>query len=150
MNNPRSDVLSRLRLPLMAAPMSIASTPALVEACCLAGVIGCFPTHNAWQNSGLEAWLDRISATLQRRSDTTGARSAPFAVNISVSRAKPAELLHDEIAICRRWGVEIITTNVGDPARIVEQVHDWGGIVIHDAISLSQAERAAEAGADGL
>ncbi|WP_317155484.1 hypothetical protein [[Mycobacterium] appelbergii] len=42
----------------MAAPMSIASTPELVTACCRAGVIGCFPTHNAWKASSLEHGLD--------------------------------------------------------------------------------------------
>ncbi|KBZ61144.1 nitronate monooxygenase [Mycobacterium marseillense] len=145
-----ADLMSRLRLPLMAAPMSIASTPALIEACCLAGVVGCFPTHNAWKNSGLSAWVDRIAATLQRHADASGQMPAPFAVNINVSRAKPADTLAQEVEICRRHGVEIVTTNVGNPASVVEQVHDWGGVVIHDAISVSQAERAVEAGVDGL
>lgn len=150
MTRPRDELLGRLRLPLMAAPMSIASTPALVEACCMAGVVGCFPTHNAWKDSGLPAWLDQITTSLKRTSDTTGVAAAPFAVNISVTSAKPADLLNHELDICRCHGVEIITTNVGDPAIVVKQAHDWGALVIHDVTTLQQAERAAHAGVDGL
>lgn len=143
-------LLGGLRLPLMAAPMSIASTPKLVEACCLAGITGCFPTHNAWKDASLDAWLNHIVTTLQRGADESGVRPAPFAVNINVSRAKPAELLEQELHSCRRHGVEIVTTNVGDPMTLANRVHDWGGMVIHDAVSVAQAERAAEAGVDGL
>jgi nitronate monooxygenase len=150
MISSRDNLLQRLRLPLMAAPMSIASTPALVEACAAAGVLGCFPTHNAWQSDGLQAWLDRITATLDRAAQADHMPPALFAVNISVSRAKPTELLHRELDLCRRAGVQIITTNVGDPAIVVEQAHDWGALVIHDVTTLQQAEQAIEAGVDGL
>ena len=37
---------SRLRLPLIAAPMFLVSGPDLVAACCAAGIIGAFPTVN--------------------------------------------------------------------------------------------------------
>lgn len=146
----RAVLLDRLRLPLMAAPMSIASTPALVEACCRAGVVGCFPTHNAWRDDGLESWLTGISSALRGHPDATGREPAPVAVNINVSKTKPAELLDRELDICRRHEVEIVTTNVGDPSEVVKQVHDWGGLVIHDAVSVAQAERGAAAGVDGL
>jgi nitronate monooxygenase len=67
-------LLASLRLPLMAAPMSIASTVQLVEAACRAGVIGCFPTHNAARGGGLRAWLDHLVRTLAAERDAT-----PFA-----------------------------------------------------------------------
>ncbi|CDO31291.1 NAD(P)H-dependent flavin oxidoreductase [Mycolicibacterium porcinum] len=146
----KAELLDRLRLPLMAAPMSIASTPELVTACCRAGVMGCFPTHNAWKDTGLGQWLEGIDSSLRHHADRTGSAPAPYAVNINVSRAKPAELLMQEIDLCRRHNVQIITTNVGDPSDVVAQVHDWGGIVIHDAVSVAQAERAVAAGVDGL
>ena len=150
MPSPRGDLLARLRLPLMAAPMSIASTPELVAACSLAGIVGCFPTHNAWGDDGLPAWLDRITATLDDAAQTTGVRPAPFAVNVSVQRAKPIERLHRELDACRRRRVQIITTNLGDPTPVVQRAHDWGALVIHDVTTLAQAERAAECGVDGL
>lgn len=150
MTTTHASLLSKLRLPLMSAPMSIASTPALVEACCLAGIVGCFPTHNARRDDGLEAWLQRITGTLARAADETGVAPAPVAVNISVARTKPTELLLHELDVCRRTGVEIVTTNVGDPTLVVERAHDWGAIVVHDVTTLHQAERAARCGVDGL
>src|SRR5690625_963250 len=114
----------------MAAPMSIASTPDLVAARCRAGVLGCFPTHNAWKDAGLTHWLGLIGSSRQRHSDITGSAAAPFAVNINVSRAKPAELLARELDLCRRHDVQIVTTNVGDPSDVVARVHEWGGMLV--------------------
>lgn len=142
-------VLEGLRLPLMAAPMSIASTPALVSAACSAGVVGCFPAHNAWRAGGLGSWVDQLSQQADAAVEA-GSTCAPFAVNINVSRAKPADLLAQEIAICCEAELPIVTTNVGNPSEVVKQVHDWGGIVIHDATTVEQAERAVGAGVDGL
>jgi nitronate monooxygenase len=138
-------LLASLRLPLMAAPMSIASTVQLVGAACRAGVMGCFPTHNAARGGGLRSWLDHLGQAFAAERD-----AAPFAVNINVSRRKDPGVLADEIAACRAIRAPVVTTNVGDPAEVVKQVHDWGGIVIHDATTVAQAERAAAAGVDGL
>jgi nitronate monooxygenase len=144
-----SSLLQNLRLPLMAAPMSIASTPALVAAACRAGVIGCFPTHNAWRGDGLSSWVERLIRERDAALDA-GGTWAPFAVNINVSGAKPADLLAEEIKICRLAELPIVTTNVGNPTEVVKQVHDWGAIVIHDATTVEQAEKAVVAGVDGL
>lgn len=142
-------LLRSLRLPLMAAPMSIASTVQLVEAACRAGVMGCFPTHNAAHGGGLHTWLDHLVQAIAAERDA-GCNPAPFAVNINVSRRKDPAVLAEEIAACRRVRAPVVTTNVGDPTEVVRQVQDWGGIVIHDATTVAQAERAAAAGVDGL
>lgn len=133
----------------MAAPMSIASNVGLVSACSRAGIIGCFPTHNAHRAEGLARWIETIQADQTAFADE-GGKPAPFAVNINVSRHKPPDLLAEEIAICRSAGVEIITSNAGNPSELVRQVHDWGGIVIHDATTIDQAEKAVEADVDGM
>ena len=44
----------RLRIPVIAAPMFIVSTPALVLAECTSGVIGSFPALNARSQSQLD------------------------------------------------------------------------------------------------
>ncbi|MET0249098.1 MAG: nitronate monooxygenase [Sphingobium sp.] len=142
-------LLASLRIPLMQAPMSIASTDRLALACAKAGVMGCFPTHNAQRADGLRPWIERLTAQLKTFEDE-GGRPAPFAVNINVSRRKAPELLAEELAACRDHRVPVVTTNVGDPAQVVRQVHEWGGLVIHDATTVEQAERAAAAGVDGL
>lgn len=129
--------------------MSIASNVSLVSACSRAGIVGCFPTHNASRDGGLASWLSKIRTDQQAFADQ-GGTPAPIAVNINVSRQKPAEILAREIADCRAAGISIITSNAGNPAELVKRVHDWGGIVIHDATTVEQAEKAVAAGVDGL
>ncbi len=129
--------------------MSIASSLALIQACCKAGIMGCFPTHNAAQTGGLDFWIAKLMED-QNRAREAGQTLAPFAVNINVSRHKPASDLAHEIALCRQGKLPIITSNAGDPSELIKAVHDWGGIVIHDATTLYQAEKAIEAGVDGL
>lgn len=142
------DLLSRLRLPLMAAPMSIASNLDLVMAAMESGILGCFPTHNAHRSTGLNTWVGRLSERAEILSHS--GRPGLFAVNINVSSRKTVARLTEELAVCRHYGVPVITSNAGDPARLVEQVHDWGGLVIHDVSTVEQAEKAALAGVDGL
>ena len=55
---------SRLRLPLIAAPMLHVSGVDLVSAACRNGVIGAFPTANARSVDELDQWLLRIKASL--------------------------------------------------------------------------------------
>jgi nitronate monooxygenase len=43
----------------------------------------------------------------------------------------------------------VITVN-GNPAAVVPQVHDWGGVVFHDVTTLKHARKAVQAGVDGL
>jgi nitronate monooxygenase len=129
--------------------MSIASNVAMVSACSRAGIVGCFPTHNATRDDGLAIWLSKIRTDQQAFADQ-GGTPVPIAVNINVSRQKPADILAQELADCRAARISIITSNAGNPAELVKRVHDWGGIVIHDATTVEQAEKAVAAGVDGL
>lgn len=138
-------LLDSLRIPLMQAPMSVASGVDLVAAASRAGVMGCFPTHNARLDGGLATWLERIRAAV---GDAPVA--APHAVNINVSSRRDPDVVAEDLRTCRDFAVPVITTNAGDPTRVVETVHDWGGLVIHDAVDLAQARRAIAAGVDGL
>jgi nitronate monooxygenase len=55
---------SRLRLPVIGAPLFIISNPDLVIAQCKAGVVGAFPSLNARPIEKLEEWLQRITREL--------------------------------------------------------------------------------------
>ena len=55
---------SRMRLPVIAAPLFIISRPALTIAQCRAGVIGAFPALNARPAEALADWLSEITETL--------------------------------------------------------------------------------------
>lgn len=140
---------SQLQLPLMQAPMFIASSKSLVLASCRAGVIGAFPSANPRAPETLESWLDEIADARQQATDR-GEPFAPFCVNLLASAALDAETRRARITACRKARVPIILTNMGDPRAEVEAAHEWGGIVIHDVTTVRHAEKAIAAGVDGL
>jgi nitronate monooxygenase len=132
---------TRLRLPLIAAPMLHVSGPALVAAACRAGVIGTFPAANCRQHGELSAWIATVRETI---GDTASA--APFAVNLIVRSAT----LADDLACVIHEQVELVITSVGSPAALVGPLHDAGCRVFADVATLAHAEKALAAGVDGL
>jgi nitronate monooxygenase len=46
--------------------------------------------------------------------------------------------------------VPIVITSLSAPAALVPRVHEYGGLVFHDVIKVRHAEKALEAGVDGL
>lgn len=56
----------------------------------------------------------------------------------------------ERLETCRRAKVPLILTNLGDPRAEVEAAHEWGGTVFHDVTTMKFAEKAIEAGVDGL
>ncbi len=131
----------RLRLPVVAAPMFLVSNPQLVLACCNNGIVGSFPALNQRESSGFKDWLQEIEAGL---SDT----AAPYAVNLIVHGTNPR--LQADLAICVEQRVPIVITSLGAVKDVVDAVHSYGGLVFHDVTTRRHAEKAAEAGVDGL
>lgn len=139
----------RLSIPVIGAPMFIVSGPELVIAQCKAGVVGSFPALNARPADQLHVWLTRIERELADfAAENPEKPVAPFAVN-QIVHASNARLLED-MAVCARHQVPIVITSLRPPNEVVRAVHDWGGIVLHDVISVRHAEKALEAGVDGL
>lgn len=129
--------------------MFLVTGPRLVAEACKAGVIGGLPRQNARTQDEFESWLARIHAELAAaREADPDARIAPVAVNYP-TRMPPDELAAN-MALCARYGVEIIISVGGDPTELIRRVHDFGGKVFHDITSLRFAEKAIAAGADGL
>jgi len=129
----------RLKLPVICAPMFRVSGPELVIAACRAGVIGAFPTANCRSPAELDAWLTQIAAAL-------GPEDAPFCPNLIV---RGADLqLHLEQLVRHR--VELVITSVGSPEAVIAPLHDVGCRVFADVASLRHAQKAVDAGADGL
>ena len=133
----------RLRLPVVAAPMFLISNPELVLACCRNGVVGSFPALNQRESSGFKAWLEEIEAGL-----ATLVNPAPYAVNLIVHHSNPR--LQADLAICIEHKVPIVITSLGAVKEVVDAVHSYGGLVFHDVTTRRHAEKAAEAGVDGL
>ncbi|TAG71049.1 MAG: nitronate monooxygenase [Burkholderiales bacterium] len=139
----------RLVLPMIGAPLFIISHPPLVIAQCLAGVVGSFPALNARPKAQLDEWLAEIVETLDAaRKREPERRIAPFAVN-QIVHASNDRLDHDMLA-CEKYRVPMLITSLRAPGDVVKQAHAWGGLVFHDVISVRHAEKALEAGVDGL
>ena len=135
----------RLRLPLVAAPMFLASGPELVIACCRAGIVGSFPAKNPRTLDGLDEWLTVIGEGIA----SAGRRTpAPFAVNLIVHRSN--DVVEGELDLCVRHQVPIVITSLGAVSELVDRVHAYGGLVFHDVINLRHAGKAIDAGVDGL
>jgi len=149
---PDTDTLARFRdrlqLPLIAAPMFLVSGVELVSAACRNGVIGAFPTLNCRSAEQLEAWLAEIEGRLHAFADEQGRPGAPICPNLIVHRSNAR--LADDLAVLLRHRSEIVITSVGSPAPVVQPLHDAGCLVFADVATIRHAERALEAGADGL
>ncbi len=147
-DNPLAGLRTRMRLPLIAAPMFLVSGIELVTAACENGVIGAFPTVNCRTPDELDAWLGEIGSRLARAGDAAGRPAAPVCPNLIVHRSN--RRLADDLAVVLRHRPEIVITSVGSPAPVVEPLHDAGALVFADVATIRHAERAIAAGADGL
>ena len=142
-------LFDRLRLPVIASPLFIISTPDLVIAQCKAGIVGSFPALNARPSGVLDQWLERITTELAAHDAAhPDAPAAPFAVNQIVHRSN--DRLEEDLRVCARWRVPIVITSLGAREDLNAAVHGWGGITLHDVIDDRFARKAVEKGADGL
>jgi nitronate monooxygenase len=140
---------AKLRLPVIAAPLFIISTPQLVIAQCKAGIVGSMPALNARPPELLDDWLAEITEALAAHDRARpDAPAAPFAINQIVHKSN--DRLERDMAVCARYKVPIVITSLGARPEINEAVHDWGGVVLHDVIDDRFARKAVEKGADGL
>ena len=142
-------ISQRLRIPVLAAPMFVVSGPELVIEQCKAGVIGSFPALNARPQEELDKWLTRIETELaQYARDNPAKKVAPFAVNLIVNKANKRLEQDTEVVLAHK--APIVITSLSAPTAIVPHVHAYGGMVFHDVIKVRHAEKALEAGVDGL
>ncbi|QFU09028.1 Nitronate monooxygenase [Rhodobacteraceae bacterium THAF1] len=132
-----------LKIPAIAAPMFLTSGPDLVVEACKAGVLGTFPALNQRTTEGFGDWLTQIEERLAEAD-----KPAPYGVNIIVhptnSRVRP------DLELCVKHKVPLVITSLGAVKDVVDAVHSYGGKVFHDVIKTRHAEKAVEAGVDGL
>jgi nitronate monooxygenase len=138
-----------LCLPVLCSPMFIVSGPELVFAQCINGVIGSFPALNARPQPVLDEWLTKLAADLAGfRHAHPDAKVAPLAVNQIVHKTN--ERLDADFDVLEKHRVPIVITSLRAPNEYVPRIHRWGGLVFHDVINMRHAEKALEAGVDGL
>ncbi len=136
-----ASLVKNLRFPAIAAPMFLVSGPEIVIATCKAGMIGTFPALNQRTSEGYSEWLDEIKAAL-------GPEDAAYGVNLIVHNTNMR--LMADIKITVEHKVPLVITSLGAVKDVVDAVHSYGGVVFHDIINARHAQKAMEAGVDGL
>lgn len=138
---PIPQSFQNLRVPAIAAPMFLTSGPDLVVETCNAGVVGTFPALNQRSTGGFSDWLDEIEGRL-------APDAAPYGVNLIVHRSNPR--VEADLMQVVAHKVPLVITSLGAVRDVVDAVHSYGGVVFHDVINRRHAEKAVEAGADGI
>lgn len=134
---------NKLALPVVVAPMFLISGPEIVIECCKNGLVGTFPALNQRTTEGFEEWLIQIETELAKAENP-----APYGVNLIVHKTNPR--VQADLEVIVKHKVPIVITSLGAVSELVDAVHSYGGLVFHDVINRRHAEKAAEAGVDGL
>ena len=143
-----TDLLNRLRLPVLAAPMFLVSGPDLVVAESRAGMLGSFPAANCRTVDELDRWMTRIASALD--GDRMGASDppAPWGVNLITHRSNLGLDAQLEVVAVHR--PPVVISALGSPGPLREVVGRYGGTVLADVTSVQLARKALRTGADGL
>lgn len=143
------DIIEHLALPVIASPLFIVSNPQLVIAECCNGIIGSIPSLNARQKEDFPLMLATIEEGIQKAVSTGKCRkAAPYAVNLIVHSSN--DRLDHDLGVCVDHKVPVVITSLHAPGKVVEAVHNYGGVVLHDVISIRHAKKALNEGVDGL
>lgn len=129
----RLQQLLDVEIPIIQAPMTFIARAPLAAAVSEAGGLGIVETLSPEGRADL----------LRMRELTT----KPFGANLMIQGWKKDPSIVDVLAAAQ---VPVVTTSAGDPALFTERLHDAGITVLHVVGSLRAAQKAADAGVDGL
>ena len=142
------DLGAGMTLPVIAAPMFTVSNPNLALATCAEGMMGSFPAHTTRSGKELEDWLITMAEGVVSLAEEGIEKVGPYGVNLVVSAGN--ERLDQDLDLCIKHKAPIILTSKGAPGEVFDAVHAYGGLVFHDIGAARHAEKALDAGADGL
>ncbi|GGA51618.1 NAD(P)H-dependent flavin oxidoreductase [Sphingomonas psychrolutea] len=134
-----TDLRAKLRLPVMAGPMFIASTADLVIAQCKAGIIGAMPALNPCSTAALDEDVARIRETVGDR---------PYCINLVAHRTN--ERLQADLDVILRHKVPIVVLALAANPDLVKELQANGALVFQDVIKNRHAQKCAEMGVDGI
>jgi nitronate monooxygenase len=127
-------------------PDVLVSGPRMAVAACRSGIVGGVPSLNQRTTEGYEQSLDEIEAGLAAGLLSGVAHLAPFMANLN---AHKTSLRHDaDLAITVKHCVPLVITSLGAVKEVVDAIHEYGGHVFHDVISIRHAEKGLAAGVD--
>ena len=130
---------AKIRLPVMAGPMFIASTAELVIAQCRAGIIGSMPALNPRSTAALDEDIGRIREAVGEM---------PFAINLVAHHTNAR--LDADLAVVLRHKVPIVVLALAARADLVATLRANGAIVLQDVSRDRHARKCAEMGVDGI
>ena len=73
---------------------------------------------------------------------------APWAMNMVVHSTYSR--LDEELELLKKHKPQLVITSLGSPKKVVDIVHEYGGLVFSDVSDVKFAKKAAETGVDGL
>lgn len=133
-----------IRVPLLCGAMYPCSNPELVAAVSAAGGLGIVQPISLTYVHGYEfrAGLRHVRTLTER----------PIGLNAIVERSARTyeRRMRRWVEIALEEGVRFFVTALGNPAWVVREAHGAGGIVYHDVTERRWAEKALDAGVDGL
>jgi len=124
-----------VEIPIVQAPMGWIARAQLASAVSRAGALGIIETSSGE--------LDAVRAEILRMRELT---DRPFGVNIAQAFVRDPAIVPFVI----EQGVRFVTTSAGDPTKYTRQLKDAGLTVFHVVPTLKAAQKAVDAGVDGL
>jgi enoyl-[acyl-carrier protein] reductase II len=124
-----------VEIPIVQAPMGWIARSQLASAVSNAGAMGIIETSSGE--------LDVIREEIRKMRDLT---DKPFGVNIAQAFVRDPAIVDFVVD----QGIRFVTTSAGSPTRYTAQLKDAGLTVFHVVPTLRAAQKAADAGVDGL
>ncbi len=96
-----------------------------------------------------DGWLTEIDQGIARlRKENPDAKIGPYAANLIFNEG--SKRIDEDMAVVIKHRVPLVLAS-GQPSKEqIDQIHDYGGLVFHDAASTEEAKHAVEIGADGV
>ena len=124
-----------VEIPIVQAPMGWIARAPLASAVSKAGALGIIETSSGE--------LDAIREEILKMRELT---EKPFGVNIAQAFVRDPAIVEFVV----EQGVRFVTTSAGDPRKYTKQLKEAGLTVYHVVPSLRAAQKAVDAGVDGL
>ncbi|MFW2828727.1 NAD(P)H-dependent flavin oxidoreductase [Sphingomonas sp. ID0503] len=137
--SPAADLRARLRLPVMAGPMFIASTADLVIAQCTSGIVGAMPALNPRSTAALDEDIARIREAVG---------DAPYCINLVAHASN--DRLEADLDVVLRHKVPIVVLALAANPDLVRTLQANGSLVFQDVVKDRHARKCAEMGVDGI
>lgn len=137
--------LTGVDVPLICGAMYPCSNPELVGAVAAAGAMAIVQPLSLIYVHGRD-----FREGIREIKALSGGRPFGFNAIIEKSAKSYENRMRNWIDIALEEGVRFFVTALGNPSWAVEKVHAAGGIVFHDVTELKWAQKAKDAGVDGL